>query len=170
MNANHIFNINVDTDELAEALEDSVSEIVYKTINNLDKLVTVRNFDEYLGDHISDHIADCVTRDDLSEYVSSDDLSEYVTSDDISDLVRECVEGGDYLEEDAIKELIADQDFLTEDAVKELIRESQDDVVWDVCHSDDVGRIIDTHIEAKIGNLQPVLDALLALKEAISNL
>lgn len=169
MNANHIFNINIDTDELGEALEDSISATVDRTINGLD-LVTVRNFDEYLGDHISDHIADCVTRDDLSEYVSSDDLSEYVTSDDISDLVRECVEGGDYLEEDAIKELIADQDFLTEDAVKELIRESTDDLVWDVCHSDDVGRIIDTHIAAKIGNLQPVLDALLALKEAISNL
>lgn len=154
MNANHIFNINIDTDELGEALEDSISATVDRTINGLD-LVTVRNFDEYLGDHISDHIAECATRDDLAEYVTSDDLSEYVTSDDISDLVRECVEGGDYLEEDAIKE---------------LIREQTAEIVWDVCHDDDVTRMIDERIALKLGNLQPVLDAFIALKEALSNL
>ena len=154
MNANHIFNINIDTDELGEALEDSISATVDRTINGLD-LVTVRNFDEYLGDHIDDHIAECATRDDLAEYVTSDDLGDYITSDDLSDAVREQIEGGDYLEEDAIKE---------------LIREQTEQIVWDVTHDDDVTRMIDERIALKLGNLQPVLDAFIALKEALSNL
>jgi len=90
MNANHIFTINVDVDELAETLEDSISTYVDKAVDNLD-VVTRRNFDEYLGDNIGDH------------------LQEYVTSDDLAGEVREIIESSDYCDEDGVREVIRDQ-------------------------------------------------------------
>ena len=90
MNANHIFTIGVDVDELAETLESSIETYVDKAVENLD-VVTVRNFDENLGDNIEDH------------------LHEYVTSDDLASEVREIIESSDYVDEDGTRELIRDQ-------------------------------------------------------------
>ena len=90
MNANHIFTIGLDVDELAETLESSIETYADKAVENLD-VVTLRNFDEYLGDHIGDH------------------LQEYVTSDDLAGEVREIIESGDYVDEDGTRELIRDQ-------------------------------------------------------------
>lgn len=110
MNANHIFTIGLDVNELAKTLEDSISDYVDKAVDALD-VVNHRNFDEYLGENIGDH------------------LDDYITSDSLASEVRDIIESSDYCDEDGVRDLIREQ---TSDMVYDLLHDGDLEKAIDV--------------------------------------